>query len=162
MESAQEALITISMPATALRFNPCCNGKCSGRVTLPPSGTLIGKVSILVVMESAQEVPLHFHQRPDRQVSILVVMESAQEAVSRRYSFSSHVCFNPCCNGKCSGSRRAGSNPARGPQSFNPCCNGKCSGSGAFIFIEKTTHPVSILVVMESAQEVIVRVGGGG
>ena len=36
---------------------------------------------------------------------------------------------------------------------FNPCCNGKCSGSGIAERKRRIRPCVSILVVMESAQE---------
>ena len=81
-------------------------------------------------MESAQEADWSFcaSSSPPR-VSILVVMESAQEEWKRLI----------------------GSNRAQG---FNPCCNGKCSGSDERGKFKSLALAVSILVVMESAQEV--------
>ena len=110
-------------------------------------------VSILVVMESAQEGWRQGCCIPCSRVSILVVMESAQEVAYPVENLFSHVGFNPCCNGKCSGSDQISDPlksillvsilvvmesaqeacfrsafPAR-TSGFNPCCNGKCSGS---------------------------------
>ena len=63
--------------------------------------------------------------------------------------------FNPCCNGKCSGSLDV-LWLVDTSQRFNPCCNGKCSGSDPADIAVAAVMKVSILVVMESAQE-----GGG-
>ena len=65
-------------------------------------------VSILVVMESAQEVCAGQDRRDGgAPVSILVVMESAQEVERRAVRQHRGKRFNPCCNGKCSGSRES-------------------------------------------------------
>ena len=80
MESAQEATSTTRRTAEA-------------------------KVSILVVMESAQEAEAMQPHVNAWLVSILVVMESAQEAISPWITAVVTFSFNPCCNGKCSGSR---------------------------------------------------------
>ena len=40
------------------------------------------------------------------EVSILVVMESAQEAFPKHSEILTQVGFNPCCNGKCSGRKK--------------------------------------------------------
>ena len=87
-----------------MSFNPCCNGKCSGS-RLPGRPVRPERlVSILVVMESAQEVRAGFLRGGfPALVSILVVMESAQEAMSVSGPMYSTSSFNPCCNGKCSG-----------------------------------------------------------
>ena len=55
MESAQEAYLGVGTLLTGGSFNPCCNGKCSGRGGVGPAGPRTPVVSILVVMESAQE-----------------------------------------------------------------------------------------------------------
>ena len=88
----------------------------------------MGSVSILVVMESAQEAVGCWPAPVPEWVSILVVMESAQEVKGS---------INTCSSGNC----------------FNPCCNGKCSGSFSFKPFRFVNRHVSILVVMESAQE---------
>ena len=62
-------------------------------------------VSILVVMESAQEAAFANHSTNMKKiVSILVVMESAQEGSGTGFESPQRAGFNPCCNGKCSGS----------------------------------------------------------
>ena len=65
------------------------------------------EVSILVVMESAQEVPSYYLFSVLTIVSILVVMESAQEESFASLKIRHIRSFNPCCNGKCSGSSQA-------------------------------------------------------
>ena len=62
------------------------------------------QVSILVVMESAQEGQDRAGFSGMWYVSILVVMESAQEEDRAEAEANFRACFNPCCNGKCSGS----------------------------------------------------------
>ena len=86
------------------------------------------EVSILVVMESAQEGRWSFSDLVMWLVSILVVMESAQEV-------------------------RAANVKELRTWGFNPCCNGKCSGSVYVSAHHSAELQVSILVVMESAQE---------
>ena len=82
-------------------------------------------------------------------------MESAQEAGRPKVFGMLWKGFNPCCNGKCSG-RRLTMTSLNLRRSFNPCCNGKCSGSDPADIAVAAVMKVSILVVMESAQE-----GGG-
>ena len=84
-------------------FNPCCNGKCSGS-QYGGEAVHAEQVSILVVMESAQEAETVMEIIAAIAVSILVVMESAQEERLRRPLSWAAAGFNPCCNGKCSGS----------------------------------------------------------
>ena len=79
MESAQEVSPQIFTTDMDIGFNPCCNGKCSGRIPSGVSSIRPNFVSILVVMESAQEVIVF--------TTITVI----------------GIGFNPCCNGKCSG-----------------------------------------------------------
>ena len=125
-----------------LSFNPCCNGKCSGRelrkpinITHLPVSILVvmesaqevhrgghalaelPNVSILVVMESAQEANPEHQQGCDKHVSILVVMESAQEECITPKALLQFGRFNPCCNGKCSGRGRR-VNPQFQPRKF--------------------------------------------
>ena len=54
-------------------------------------------------MESAQEARAAAVSRLPSEVSILVVMESAQEDLRSMGLRISSNRFNPCCNGKCSG-----------------------------------------------------------
>ena len=103
-------------------------------------------------MESAQEVSGPMGKMAGKGVSILVVMESAQEAYAIKWGNLQYVRFNPCCNGKCSG-RGNCYTIVKALPSFNPCCNGKCSGSIRLGTRPPGGHRVSILVVMESAQE---------
>ena len=98
------------------------------KILEPSPWKIYAAVSILVVMESAQEDHAGHQRYLCLLVSILVVMESAQEVPA---GFALGI-------------------PAG---SFNPCCNGKCSGSWLSTCLMLRKIPVSILVVMESAQE---------
>ena len=71
------------------------------------------RVSILVVMEGAQEVGRDGLSQGIEKVSILVVMEGAQEASSAFPLAWIASCFNPCCNGRCSGSDADGEQRTR-------------------------------------------------
>ena len=73
---------------------------------IPVGGVRNSIVSILVVMESAQEAAEEAEIKNLKNVSILVVMESAQEGRALCGSYDAASSFNPCCNGKCSGSPR--------------------------------------------------------
>ena len=118
-----------TFPAFHLGFNPCCNGKCSGSITPSTIPRWNSSVSILVVMESAQEArPGAFRKERNPRFNPCCngKCSGSGPLVSPLACFP---CFNPCCNGKCSGSVALVGNFSQ-MQRFNPCCNGKCSGSG--------------------------------
>ena len=61
-----------------------------------------------------------------------------------------HTSLNPCCNGRCTRTQEC-TTESSSPLSLNPCCNGRCTRTLCIPTVIHTVMLVLILVVMEDA-----------
>ena len=109
-------------------FNPCCTGYSSRAPYISTYHDVFTYVSILVVLDIAQERHTTERNEFHGRVSILVVLDIAQELLSKCLANMRMNCFNPCCTGY--------------------------SSRAKHILLELICrHAVSILVVLDIAQE---------
>ncbi len=121
-------------------FNPCCDGTDSSTGSFTSAGTGGEGVSILVVMERTHRQAMHVSYPQLGVVSILVVMERTHRLLALASGDGCEQCFNPCCDGTDSSTRRFCIFSLLRRRGFNPCCDGTDSSTYSGSIVHLSVH----------------------